>query len=110
MMEDLPLWVKLLERGKRFEGLDKITVRYRLYDSLSYPPVGVRNKRYSQSVSNYFRQVKLPVARRLSIFLYLIVKVDFMVDYIVQRPVLYKICKPGLWVWSRYGPYMTTAS
>lgn len=109
MLEDLPLWVKMLERGKRLSGLAVPTVCYRVHQSLVYPVIGKRNKRYQQSVADWDKRVRLPLARRLSPLLYATVGVDLLVDYIVQRRWLYRLSFPVLWVWARYSPYRVTA-
>ncbi len=105
MMEDLPLWIKMLQGGKKLGGMDTITVRYRVHPSLTYPAIGKRNERYQQTIEGFDRDIRTPLAKRLSPLLYVTVKVDILVDYIVQRPLLYKICLPALWVWARASPY-----
>jgi GT2 family glycosyltransferase len=105
MMEDLPLWIKMLEHGKQLAGLDKITVCYRRHQSLAYPIIGPRNERYQQTIEDFDRQVRRPLARRLSVFLWLTVWVDLLVDYIVQRPLLYRFLLPALWIWARTSPF-----
>jgi glycosyltransferase involved in cell wall biosynthesis len=110
MMEDLPVWIKFLELGKRIRGVDKTLVRYRVHQSLSYPVVRKRHVLYQQSIEEFDKRVRLPLSKRLSKRLYWTVKIDICVDYIVQRPLLVRVCKPGLWLWAKYGPYRVPSS
>jgi glycosyltransferase involved in cell wall biosynthesis len=105
MIEDLPLWIKLVQKGKVIKGLDKRTARYRVHQSLVYPAIGKRNERYQQSIQDFDKRVRIPLAKRHSTALLLTVRVDLIVDYIVQRPWLYRLCLPALWVWARFSPY-----
>lgn len=110
MMEDLPLWIRLLENGKRLAGLEKITVRYRVHESLVYPVIGKRSSRYQKTIADFDKQVRVPLARRLSPLLFVTVRLDLAVDYIVQRPWLYRLTLPVLWLWAHCSPYRVPAA
>ena len=105
LLEDLPLWIKMLRQNRRFGGLNKLTVRYRVHHSLVYPVIGKRNERYRQAIDDFNRTVRVPLARRLSPLLYATVKIDLAVDAVVQRPWLCRAVLPLLWIWAKCSPY-----
>ena len=105
MLEDLPLWVRMLGQNLRLGGLDKCTVRYRRHPSLAWPILGKRNERYRQTLRAFDRTVRIPLARRLSPLLHLTVRVDILVDAVVQRPLAARALYPFLWLWAKLSPF-----
>lgn len=43
MIEDYPLWIKVLEKGEQFFFLDKVTVKYRIGESVSHSSMALFN-------------------------------------------------------------------
>lgn len=105
MLEDLPLWIGMLRQHRRFGGLDKCTVRYRRHPSLAWPILGKRDERYRRTLRDFDREVRIPLSRRLSPLLHLTVRMDIVVDGIVQRPVAAWALYPFLWLWAKLGPF-----
>ncbi len=105
MMEDLPLWTKLLSLGVRAHGLDKITVAYRTHQGAIQSKSHQFLQDYLRANARFDQEIRLPTAREKSIFLYLVLQLEVGIAHIVRRRVLYLTCYPLLWIWAHCKPY-----
>lgn len=55
MMEDLPYWIMLTSKGEKLYFLDKITVGYRIRESLSNNEIRIVNKSLFSTVKLYYK-------------------------------------------------------
>jgi len=102
MMEDFPMWVKLLTLNYDFGFFEKRTVCYRVHGG-SISGGRKLNPLYVRSCMDFNRDIRLPLAKKLSPALYRILKVDVAIFYVEQHyPVIIKLVYPLLWVWARY--------
>lgn len=96
MMEDWPLWVKLLSKGYRLGYLGEVTVSYRLHDAMVSLRPGKLNPVFVRSRVDFARKVR----RRLADTPRLRLKVrrDILFNQMRQHtPVLFHITIPVLW-------------
>lgn len=110
MMEDLPLWVRLLDAGHLFGGMDKITVHYRIHKNSVQVKKEKGKSRYLQNRESFDRVVRLPMSRNLSLLLFVSIKIDIGMDRIVRKPVLLKAFYPVFWAWARFSPFTLSRS
>lgn len=100
MMEDFPLWIKMLEQGYLFSSFGKTTVRYRVHErSLS----GGRylSPAYVRTIVDFNKTVRIPMARRRSRKLALILEGDLLAFRFRQEmPAVAWAIYPGLWLWA----------
>jgi glycosyltransferase involved in cell wall biosynthesis len=69
MMEDYPLWIKLVKSGVKLDYLPKVTVGYRIGDSLSRQTKTIGNVKYLQSNFNFCKEHIWPNWKGLILFL-----------------------------------------
>jgi hypothetical protein len=103
MMEDLPLWLKMIQAKRVICGMSKLTVRYRMHGG-SVQRVKGKSK-FFQSIEDFNRAVRLPMARKISTRLYVTVKVDIYIDRMIQFTAWHKVLYPALWLWAKFSPY-----
>jgi len=104
MMEDYPLWIKLLSGGHRIGYLPAITVCYRINsNTVSYSP-NKMNPVFVKSRMDFARDVRLPLARRHSRSLERKVRRDIVLTNMRQHfPCVYKSIVPVLWWgWTKF--------
>lgn len=68
MLEDYPLWMRLLENNKVFRYLDKVVVMYRLSESLSQSKKKIGNEKYIDSLYSFQKDIIWPKLSRYMIF------------------------------------------
>ncbi|TDX00039.1 glycosyltransferase [Dinghuibacter silviterrae] len=105
MMEDLPLWTKLLVSGIRLDGLNRKTVAYRIHNGSIQRKAGRALDGYLEANRRFDRQTRFPLARQRSYLLYLVMRFDDLLPWIQRRRVLTLVCYPFLWAWYHYSPF-----
>ena len=105
MMEDLPLWVKLLDRGYKLGGMETVTILYRVHGTSIHGKKGKGKSRFLVASDAFDWAVRLPLARKISWGIYGTVLVDILVSRMVRKPFLLKTFYPFFWAWSRFSPF-----
>jgi glycosyltransferase involved in cell wall biosynthesis len=105
MMEDYPFWITLLSGNYRMGYLDAMTVCYRTHDNMvSYSP-GRMNPVFLQSRIDFAKNVRLPLARKMSPRTRKKVRRDIALTWLKRHmPRTYSAAWPVLWwCWTRIG-------
>jgi alpha-1,3-rhamnosyltransferase len=105
MMEDLPLWTRLLVTGIRLYGLDKKTVVYRIHGGSIMRTKGLVQEQYMKANRDFDRRTRYPLARERSALLFLVIRFDEFLPRIQRKRFLLTLCYPFLWAWYRFSPY-----
>lgn len=98
MMEDYPLWIKLLSKGYQMGHLDKIAVQYRISPSMvSYNPKKM-NPVFVKSCVDFARNIRLPMAEAQTREIRWKVRRDIALISLKQNfPFVYRLLLPVLW-------------
>ncbi|MGN2671748.1 glycosyltransferase [Aliivibrio fischeri] len=77
--EDLPLWIRLFKNGIKFHFIDRVTVYYRLGDSVSNSKSKMFNYEMSKILLDFYRKEIRGVISGVSVFYYYENIIDFKV-------------------------------
>jgi glycosyltransferase involved in cell wall biosynthesis len=100
MMEDYPLWIKLLVAKYQFGYINKETVCYRIHDQSVSNNVDGLNPLFVKCMIDYDTNVTLPMARKISKLLYVKVKIDMTLFHVSRNHrILFRVMYPLVWLW-----------
>ena len=105
MMEDLPMWVKLLDNGYVFGGIETDTVRYRIHEGSVHGKKGKGKSKFLVASDTFDWDIRVPLAKSISPRIYWTVRVDIVVSQLVRKPLVLKTLYPLFWAWARFSPF-----
>lgn len=114
MLEDHPLWIRLLKKDYSFGYFSRKTVCYRVHASSVSNGSKKRNPVFVKSWRDFARNVRLPEAKKISTWLFISVQIDLMLFSVKEKlPTgFYKLMFPvayfrAYWyyVYSFYSPF-----
>lgn len=105
MMEDLPMWIKLLDRGYKLGGMETVTILYRVHGTSIHGKKGKGKSSFLLASDAFDWAIRLPLAGKTSPGIYTTVLIDILVSRMVRKPLVLKLFYPCFWAWSRFSPF-----